>query len=94
MGDYCCARANGLEFEEVKIEIGKGQHRTPEYAGLILFLSLEKILLIFRRFDYFLSQLISQLLFLIIILFLFFTEVNPMKQVPAIVHGDFKLHER
>ncbi|KAH6804279.1 glutathione S-transferase THETA 1 [Perilla frutescens var. frutescens] len=46
-------KTNGLEFEEVKIEIGKGQHRSPEYAA----------------------------------------EVNPMKQVPAIVHGDFKLFE-
>ncbi|KAL8556859.1 hypothetical protein ACS0TY_004365 [Phlomoides rotata] len=45
-------KANGIEFEEVKIELGKGQHRTPEFA-----------------------------------------EVNPMKQVPVIVHDDFKLFE-
>ncbi|KAK4400841.1 Glutathione S-transferase T1 [Sesamum angolense] len=44
--------ANGIEFEEVSIELGKLQHRSPEYA-----------------------------------------EINPMKQVPAIVHGDFKLSE-
>ncbi|KAK4478904.1 hypothetical protein RD792_014411 [Penstemon davidsonii] len=45
-------KKNGIEFEEVKIELAKGQHRTPEFA-----------------------------------------EVNPMKQVPAIVHGDFTLFE-
>ncbi|KAI3453701.1 hypothetical protein Pfo_010364 [Paulownia fortunei] len=45
-------KANGIEFEEVKIEIGKMQHRSPEFA-----------------------------------------EINPMKQIPAIVHGDFKLFE-
>ncbi|KAL0297627.1 UNVERIFIED_CONTAM: Glutathione S-transferase T1 [Sesamum radiatum] len=45
-------KANGIEFEEVSIMLGKLQHRSPEYA-----------------------------------------EINPMKQVPAIVHGDFKLSE-
>ncbi|XP_057797992.1 glutathione S-transferase T1-like [Salvia miltiorrhiza] len=45
-------KANGIEFEEVKIDLGKGQNLSAEYA-----------------------------------------EVNPMKQVPAIVHGDFKLFE-
>ncbi|KAK4400840.1 Glutathione S-transferase T1 [Sesamum angolense] len=45
-------KANGIEFEEVSILLGKLQHRSPEYA-----------------------------------------EINPMKQVPAIVHGDFKLSE-
>ncbi|KAF3630127.1 Glutathione S-transferase T3 [Capsicum annuum] len=45
-------KLNGIEFEEVNIELSKGQHRTPEYQ-----------------------------------------EVNIMKQVPAIVHGDFKLFE-
>ncbi|XP_047967068.1 glutathione S-transferase T1-like isoform X2 [Salvia hispanica] len=45
-------KANNAEFEEVTVEIGKGQHRTPEFA-----------------------------------------EVNPMKQVPAVIHGDFKLFE-
>ncbi|XP_011080977.1 glutathione S-transferase T1-like [Sesamum indicum] len=45
-------KANGIEFEEVKIDLAKKQHHFPEFA-----------------------------------------EVNPMKQVPAIVHGDFKLFE-
>ncbi|KAL0408236.1 UNVERIFIED_CONTAM: Glutathione S-transferase T1 [Sesamum radiatum] len=45
-------KANGIEFEEVSIQLGKLQHRSPQYA-----------------------------------------EINPMKQVPAIVHGDFKLSE-
>ncbi|KAK4435314.1 Glutathione S-transferase T1 [Sesamum alatum] len=45
-------KANGIEFEEVKIDLSKKQHHSPEFA-----------------------------------------EVNPMKQVPAIVHGDFKLFE-
>ncbi|KAL6502305.1 Glutathione S-transferase theta-1 [Orobanche hederae] len=45
-------KANGIEFEEVKTELSKKQHRSPEFA-----------------------------------------EINPMKQVPAIVHGDFKLFE-
>ncbi|KAL3818070.1 hypothetical protein ACJIZ3_003975 [Penstemon smallii] len=45
-------KKNGIEFEEVKIDLAKGQHRTPDFA-----------------------------------------EVNPMKQVPAIVHGDFTLFE-
>ncbi|KAL6556385.1 hypothetical protein OROGR_005673 [Orobanche gracilis] len=45
-------KANGIEFEEVKTELAKKQHRSPEFA-----------------------------------------EINPMKQVPAIVHGDFKLFE-
>ncbi|KAM3289814.1 glutathione S-transferase T1 [Capsicum chacoense] len=45
-------KLNGIEFEEVNIDLSKGQHRTPEYQ-----------------------------------------EVNIMKQVPAIVHGDFKLFE-
>ncbi|KAL2516737.1 Glutathione S-transferase T1 [Abeliophyllum distichum] len=45
-------KVNGIEFEEVKIELAKLQNYSPEYA-----------------------------------------EVNPMKQVPAIVHGEFKLFE-
>ncbi|KAK6137497.1 hypothetical protein DH2020_028750 [Rehmannia glutinosa] len=45
-------KANGIEFEEVKILLAKRQHHS---------LNLQ--------------------------------EVNPMKQVPAIVHGDFKLFE-
>ncbi|EYU23489.1 hypothetical protein ABFS82_01G074200 [Erythranthe guttata] len=45
-------KANGLEFEEVPIQLAKKQHHSPEFA-----------------------------------------EINPMKQVPAIVHGDFKLFE-
>ncbi|OIT36614.1 PREDICTED: glutathione S-transferase T1-like [Nicotiana attenuata] len=45
-------KSNGIEFEEVPIELSKGQHRSPEFA-----------------------------------------EINPMKQVPAIVHGSFKLFE-
>ncbi|XP_009599399.1 glutathione S-transferase T1 [Nicotiana tomentosiformis] len=45
-------KLNGIEFEEVPIELSKGQHRSPEFA-----------------------------------------EINPMKQVPAIVHGSFKLFE-
>ncbi|MCD7448588.1 Glutathione S-transferase theta-1 [Datura stramonium] len=45
-------KLNGIEFEEVPIDLSKGQHRSPEYE-----------------------------------------EVNPMKQVPAIVHGTFKLFE-
>ncbi|PIN09774.1 Glutathione S-transferase [Handroanthus impetiginosus] len=45
-------KANGIEFEEVKIDLAKHQHHSPEFA-----------------------------------------EVNPMKQVPAIAHGDFKLFE-
>ncbi|CAN4115460.1 unnamed protein product [Withania somnifera] len=45
-------KLNGIEFEEVHIDLSKGQHRSPEYQ-----------------------------------------EVNPMKQVPSIVHGTFKLFE-
>ncbi|KAL1553687.1 glutathione transferase [Salvia divinorum] len=45
-------KANGIEFEEVKIDLGKGQHLSAEYEA-----------------------------------------VNPIKLVPAIVHGDFKLFE-
>ncbi|KAK4422620.1 Glutathione S-transferase T1 [Sesamum alatum] len=45
-------KVNGIEFEEVSIQLGKKQHRSPQYA-----------------------------------------EINPMKQVPAIVHGDLKLSE-
>lgn len=45
-------RVNGIDFEEVNIDLSKGQHLSPEYK-----------------------------------------EVNPMKQVPAMVHGDFKLFE-
>nr|GLL45186.1 glutathione S-transferase T1-like isoform X1 [Ipomoea trifida] len=45
-------KANGIEFEEVQIELFKGQHRTPEFG-----------------------------------------EINPMKQVPAMVDGDFTLFE-
>ncbi|XP_016474265.1 glutathione S-transferase T1 [Nicotiana tabacum] len=45
-------KLNGIEFEEVPIELSKGQHRSPEFA-----------------------------------------EINPMKQVPAIVHGSFTLFE-
>lgn len=26
-------RLNGIEFEEVNIDLAKGQHRTPEYQG-------------------------------------------------------------
>ncbi|XP_019171132.1 PREDICTED: glutathione S-transferase T1-like isoform X2 [Ipomoea nil] len=46
-------KANGIEFEEVQIELSKAQHRTPEFG-----------------------------------------EINPMKQVPAMVDGDFTLFER
>ncbi|KAK1374803.1 Glutathione S-transferase [Heracleum sosnowskyi] len=45
-------KVNGIEFDEVKIDISKGQQRSPEYA-----------------------------------------EINPMKNVPAIVDGRFKLFE-
>ncbi|KAJ4957169.1 hypothetical protein NE237_013952 [Protea cynaroides] len=45
-------KANGIDFQEIKIDIAKRQHLTPEY-----------------------------------------TEINPMKQVPAIVDGRFKLFE-
>ncbi|KAJ8538647.1 hypothetical protein K7X08_029943 [Anisodus acutangulus] len=45
-------KLNGIEFEEVPIELAKGQHRSPEFA-----------------------------------------EINPMKAVPAIVHGTFTLLE-
>ncbi|CAH9144327.1 unnamed protein product [Cuscuta epithymum] len=45
-------KMNGIEFEEVQIQLAKGQHRTPEYQ-----------------------------------------EINPMKQVPAIVDGNFQLFE-
>ncbi|XP_073287929.1 glutathione S-transferase T1-like [Primulina huaijiensis] len=45
-------KVNGIEFEEVKIQLAKSEHKSSEFA-----------------------------------------EINPMKQVPAIVHGDFKLFE-
>lgn len=45
-------KANGIEFEEVKIDIAKRQHLTPEFKA-----------------------------------------INPMKKVPAIVDGRFKLFE-
>ncbi|GMH22707.1 hypothetical protein Nepgr_024550 [Nepenthes gracilis] len=45
-------KLNGIEFEEVKIELFKREHRSPEYA-----------------------------------------EITPMRQVPAIAHGEFKLFE-
>ncbi|KAJ1694740.1 hypothetical protein LUZ63_011438 [Rhynchospora breviuscula] len=45
-------KMNRIDFEEVRIDISKGQHRTPE-----------------------------------------FEKINPMKQVPAIVDGRFKLFE-
>ncbi|XP_059644373.1 glutathione S-transferase T1-like isoform X2 [Cornus florida] len=46
-------KVNGIDFEEIKIDLFKRQHLTPEFA-----------------------------------------EVNPMRQVPAIVDGRFKLFER
>ncbi|XVF52884.1 hypothetical protein PTKIN_Ptkin05aG0054300 [Pterospermum kingtungense] len=45
-------KVNGIDYEEVKVDISKGQHLTPEFA-----------------------------------------EINPMKQLPAIVDGRFKLFE-
>ncbi|XP_050227954.1 glutathione S-transferase T1-like [Mercurialis annua] len=45
-------KINGIEFEEIVIDLTKGQHKSPD-----------------------------------------FTEINPMGQVPAIAHGDFKLFE-
>lgn len=30
---FCFLRLNGIEFEEVPIELSKGQHRSPEFAG-------------------------------------------------------------
>lgn len=29
-------RANGIEFDEVLVDVAKGQQRSPEYAGLLL----------------------------------------------------------
>ncbi|XP_078148004.1 glutathione S-transferase T1-like [Carex rostrata] len=45
-------KMNRIDFEEVKIDLSKGQHKTPEFA-----------------------------------------KINPLKQVPAIVDGRFKLFE-
>lgn len=45
-------KVNGIDFEEVPIDLSKRAHRAPEYA-----------------------------------------EINPMRQVPAIVHEDLKLNE-
>ncbi|XWS38375.1 hypothetical protein CRYUN_Cryun19dG0125800 [Craigia yunnanensis] len=45
-------KVNRIDYEEIKIEISKGQHLTPEFA-----------------------------------------EINPMKQLPSIVDGRFKLFE-
>ncbi|CAN4127383.1 unnamed protein product [Withania somnifera] len=45
-------KLNGIDFEEVCVELSKGQHLTPE-----------------------------------------FEDVNPLKQIPAIVDGEFKLSE-
>ncbi|XVF13141.1 hypothetical protein REPUB_Repub08aG0182600 [Reevesia pubescens] len=46
-------KVNGIDYEEIKVELSKRQHLTPEFA-----------------------------------------EINPMKQLPAIVDGEFKLFER
>nr|KJB52087.1 hypothetical protein B456_008G246300 [Gossypium raimondii] len=45
-------KVNGIDYEEIKVHISKGQHLTPEFA-----------------------------------------EINPMKQLPAIADGRFKLFE-
>ncbi|KAJ9147912.1 hypothetical protein P3X46_030026 [Hevea brasiliensis] len=45
-------KANNIEFEEVTIDLSKGQHKSPEYK-----------------------------------------EINPMGQVPAIIHGELQLFE-
>ncbi|KAK8703264.1 hypothetical protein V6N13_021586 [Hibiscus sabdariffa] len=45
-------KLNGIDYEEVRVDISKLQHLTPEYS-----------------------------------------EINPMKQLPAIVDGRFKLFE-
>ncbi|XP_050227960.1 glutathione S-transferase T1-like [Mercurialis annua] len=45
-------KLNGIEFEEIVIDLLKGQHKSPE-----------------------------------------FLEINPVGQIPTIVHGDFKLFE-
>ncbi|XP_022720234.1 glutathione S-transferase T1-like [Durio zibethinus] len=45
-------KVNGIDYEEIRVDISKGQHLTPEFA-----------------------------------------EINPMKQLPAIVDGRFKLFE-
>ena len=72
-------RVNGIDFEEIHIELSKRQHLSPEFQGSNQF-HMHVFLFSFNSIQFNHS--------------IFISAINPFKKVPAIVDGRFKLFER
>ncbi|THU66599.1 hypothetical protein C4D60_Mb05t15860 [Musa balbisiana] len=71
-------KVNGIDFEEVTIDFTTGKHRLPDFKGP----------------HYLVTEISNPPSFCKhVVLKIFFPEINPMAEVPAIVHGDLKLFE-
>lgn len=73
---------NGIDFEEIKVDLSKRQHLSPEFQGNQ---SIFDFCFRGKQYLYTLSSLI---------LLDFPSAINPLRKVPAIVDGRFKLFER
>ncbi|MED6146453.1 hypothetical protein PIB30_034567 [Stylosanthes scabra] len=77
-------RISGIDFEEIKVDISKGQHTSPDFTEEDYEKTSYDVVAIVGAVR---SATYMQL-------FDVFAEVNPLQKVPAIVHGSLKLSER